>query len=46
MVPTSLLAHITVMSATSSCSARAARSAPGVTVPAWSTGSQVTAAPS
>ena len=46
MVPTSLLAHITETSATSSWSCRAARSAAGATEPSASTGSHVTSAPS
>ncbi|SLI37038.1 Uncharacterised protein [Mycobacteroides abscessus subsp. abscessus] len=47
MVPTSLLAHMIEISATSSaCSSSAARSVRGETRPCASTGSQVTRAPS
>ena len=46
IVPTSLLAHITDTSATSSCSCSASRSAAGATEPSDAVGSQVTSAPS
>jgi hypothetical protein len=46
MVPTSLFAHITDTSATSSCSRSASRSAAGATEPSDAVGSHVTSAPS
>ena len=46
MVPTSLFAHITVTSATSSWAANTERSASGVTEPSFSVGRKVIRAPS